>query len=70
MSALLRKREKLLIVDNGDDKISSKLYLKGFLERVKENRYWYSRAIKRKWNRKKYRPFARSMWKRKNKRDI
>ncbi|WP_339009105.1 LacI family DNA-binding transcriptional regulator [Fusobacterium varium] len=36
MSALLRKGEKLLIVDNGDDKISSKLYLKGFLERVRE----------------------------------
>lgn len=36
MSVLLRKGEKLLIVDNGDDKISSKLYLAGFLERVKE----------------------------------
>ncbi len=36
MSALLRKGEKLLIVDNGDDKISSKLYLTGFLERIKE----------------------------------
>ena len=36
MSALLRKGEKLLIIDNGDDKISSKLYLKGFLERVRE----------------------------------
>ncbi len=32
----LEKGKKLLIVDNGDDKISSKLYLKGFLERVKE----------------------------------
>ena len=34
MDNLLRKNEKLLIVDNGDDKVSSKLYLKGFLDRI------------------------------------
>lgn len=34
MANLLRKNEKLLVIDNGDDKVSSKLYLKGFLERI------------------------------------
>lgn len=36
MNIMLRKGEKLLIIDNGDDKISSKLYLEGFLEKAKE----------------------------------
>lgn len=36
MVNLLREAEKLLIVDNGDDKVSSKLYLDGFTKRVKE----------------------------------
>lgn len=34
MKSLLRKGEKVLILDNGDDKISSKKYLEGFLEIV------------------------------------
>lgn len=37
MSKLLRKNEKLLIIDNGDDKVSSKLYLEGFLKRMQED---------------------------------
>ncbi|WP_300716165.1 LacI family DNA-binding transcriptional regulator [uncultured Brachyspira sp.] len=35
VSNILRKDEKLLIIDNGDDKISSGMYLKGFLQRIK-----------------------------------
>lgn len=35
MGALLRKGEKLLILNNGDDKISSREYLEGFLQVVK-----------------------------------
>lgn len=34
MSNLLRDGEKVLIIDNGDDKVSSKLYLDGFMNRV------------------------------------
>lgn len=30
----LRDNEKLLVIDNGDDKVSSKYYLQGFLEKV------------------------------------
>ena len=36
MDNLLRENEKVLIIDNGDDKVSSKLYLKGFLDRIKD----------------------------------
>ncbi|WP_410208693.1 substrate-binding domain-containing protein [Fusobacterium sp.] len=36
MANLLRSGEKLLVIDNGDDKVSSKLYLQGFLDRIKE----------------------------------
>ena len=36
ISSLLRDDEKLLVIDNGDDKVSSKLYLQGFIERVKD----------------------------------
>ena len=36
ISSLLRKDEKLLVLDNGDDRISSKMYLEGFIERVAE----------------------------------
>ena len=36
MANLLRAGEKLLVIDNGDDKVSSKLYLQGFLERIRE----------------------------------
>lgn len=32
MNSLLRKGEKLLIIDNGDDKISSKEYIEGFIK--------------------------------------
>ena len=35
VSNLLRDNEGLLIIDNGDDKISSGMYLEGFLERIK-----------------------------------
>ena len=35
VSNLLRDDEGLLIIDNGDDKISSGMYLEGFLERIK-----------------------------------
>ena len=35
VSNLLRDNEKLLIIDNGDDKISSGMYLEGFLDRIK-----------------------------------
>ena len=34
MASLLRKEEKLLVIDNGDDKVSSRLYLEGFMERI------------------------------------
>lgn len=36
MVNLLREKEKLLIIDNGDDKVSSKSYLDGFIKRLKE----------------------------------
>ncbi|WP_300366741.1 LacI family DNA-binding transcriptional regulator [Brachyspira sp.] len=35
VSNILRKDEKLLIIDNGDDQISSGMYLKGFLKRIR-----------------------------------
>ena len=35
VSNILRNDEKLLIIDNGDDKISSGMYLEGFLDRIK-----------------------------------
>lgn len=38
MANLLREQEKLLIIDNGDDKVSSKLYLDGFMKRIKEDK--------------------------------
>ena len=36
LSNLLREDEKVLIIDNGDDKISSGMYLEGFLKKIKE----------------------------------
>ena len=36
MNNILRENEKLLIINNGDDKISSEKYLQGFLEKAKE----------------------------------
>lgn len=36
MKNILRSDEKILIVDNGNDKISSKNYLDGFLSKIKE----------------------------------
>lgn len=36
VSNLLRDKEKLLIIDNGDDNISSGMYLEGFLQRIKD----------------------------------
>ncbi|MDO4589015.1 MAG: LacI family DNA-binding transcriptional regulator [Fusobacterium sp.] len=36
MSSLLRDNEKLLVLNNGDDRISSKNYLEGFVERVSQ----------------------------------
>lgn len=36
MSNLLREKENLLVIDNGDDRISSKMYLAGFVGRIKE----------------------------------
>ncbi|WP_300392703.1 LacI family DNA-binding transcriptional regulator [Fusobacterium sp.] len=38
MNVILRENEKLLIINNGDDKISSKEYLEGFLEKAKEGK--------------------------------
>lgn len=38
MVNLLRENEKLLIIDNGDDKVSSKLYLDGFVKRIKRDK--------------------------------
>lgn len=38
MNVMLRENEKLLIIDNGDDKISSKMYLEGFLEKAKSGK--------------------------------
>lgn len=38
MNIMLRKGEKLLIIDNGDDRISSKMYLEGFLEKAGEGK--------------------------------
>lgn len=35
ISKILKKDDKILIIDNGDDKISSKLYLDGFIEQIK-----------------------------------
>lgn len=37
MKAVLRDRERLLILDNGNDKISSKKYLEGFLKEMKNS---------------------------------
>ena len=36
LSELLRKKEIVLIIDNGDDKVSSKFYLEGFLQRINQ----------------------------------
>lgn len=36
LSNLLRDNEKVLVIDNGDDKISSGMYLEGFLKKIKE----------------------------------
>lgn len=36
MANLLRDGERLLVIDNGDDKVSSKLYLEGFIKRIDE----------------------------------
>lgn len=38
VSNLLRDNEKLLIIDNGDDNISSGMYLEGFLQRIKNTK--------------------------------
>lgn len=38
MRNVLRNDEKILIIDNGDDKISSKDYLEGFLSKIKETK--------------------------------
>ena len=38
VSNLLRDNEKLLIIDNGDDNISSGMYLEGFLQRIKDTK--------------------------------
>ena len=35
MNTVLRRGEKLLIIDNGDDKISSQKYIDGFIEKAK-----------------------------------
>ncbi|MBW5389940.1 substrate-binding domain-containing protein [Brachyspira hampsonii] len=35
---ILRDNEKLLIIDNGDDNISSGMYLEGFLKRIKDTK--------------------------------
>ena len=35
MNTILRRGEKLLIIDNGDDKISSQKYMEGFVEKAK-----------------------------------
>lgn len=37
MCNMLRDNEKLLVIDNGDDKISSKFYLEGFLKKIKKS---------------------------------
>ncbi len=37
MLNLLRENEKLLIIDNGEDKVSSKLYLEGFISKIKDS---------------------------------
>lgn len=37
LEKLLRKGEKILVIDNGDDKISSKKYLIGFLNKLKNS---------------------------------
>ena len=36
LSNLLRDNEKVLVIDNGDDKISSGMYLEGFLKKIME----------------------------------
>nr|WP_281172924.1 LacI family DNA-binding transcriptional regulator [Fusobacterium perfoetens] len=38
MKNILRDDEKILIIDNGNDKISSKDYLEGFLSKIKETK--------------------------------
>ena len=35
MCNILRSKEKVLIIDNGDDKVSSKAYLNGFVSKIK-----------------------------------
>ena len=35
MCNILREKEKILIIDNGDDKVSSKAYLDGFVSKIK-----------------------------------
>lgn len=46
MNSLLRKGEKLLILDNGDDKISSKEYIEGFIEKAKSGNAYILGPIK------------------------
>lgn len=46
MTQLLRENEKILIIDNGDDKVSSKQYLEGFLERIKTEKFLIEGPIK------------------------
>lgn len=46
MTQLLRENEKILVIDNGDDKVSSKLYLEGFLERIKSENFLIEGPIK------------------------
>ena len=36
MKNVLRDEEKLLVIDNGDDKVSSKAYLEGFISKIKD----------------------------------
>lgn len=38
ISKILRENEKLLIIDNGDDNISSGYYLKGFIDKISEDK--------------------------------
>lgn len=38
VSKILRENERILIIDNGDDRISSKLYLDGFIDKCKEKK--------------------------------
>lgn len=46
MANFLRDDEKLLVIDNGDDKVSSKLYLEGFMKRIEESKIIVEGPIK------------------------